>query len=111
MGMEGKTTDSSTRAFWKYYQQSSSSKASGISKENYEFSLQNLLSCFETSLTWRRILWHGADIFTSPLKEGVLRIFIALEFSSPLARFEPANLESNGQHANQYTTEDDSSEF
>jgi hypothetical protein len=43
----------------------------------------------------------------SPLTEGVLRIFIAPKSPSPLAEIEPANLESNGKHANHYTTEDD----
>jgi hypothetical protein len=31
------------------------------------------------SITCRKILRHGTDVFTSPLKEGVLRIFIALD--------------------------------
>jgi hypothetical protein len=41
-----------------------------------------------------------ASGFISPLKEGVLQIFITLKNSSPL----PANLGSNGKHANRYTT-------
>jgi hypothetical protein len=32
-------------------------------------------------------------------------------FLSPSAAFEPANLRSNGKHANHYTTEDDSGTF
>jgi hypothetical protein len=40
----------------------------------------------------RNILRHGAD--------GVLRIFVALEYPSPLAGFEPVNLGSNGKHDN-----------
>jgi hypothetical protein len=51
-------------------------------------------------------LQHGTDGFTSP-KEGVLLIFIANENPSPLVSFEPANLGSNGEHDNHYTTEDD----
>jgi hypothetical protein len=33
--------------------------------------------------TCRKILRHEADGFTSPPKEGVLRIFIALKYASP----------------------------
>jgi len=40
-------------------------------------------------------LRHGTDGFTSPLKEGVLRIFSP----SASAGFEPANLGTKGQHA------------
>jgi hypothetical protein len=43
-------------------------------------------------LTFRETLRHGADSFTSPLKEGVLRIFIALESPLPMVRTEPADL-------------------
>jgi hypothetical protein len=42
-------------------------------------------------------LRHGTAGFTSPPKEGVLGIFIALK--NPLAGFEPANLGPRGQHA------------
>jgi hypothetical protein len=45
---------------------------------------------------------------TPPPKEGVLPIFVAPKSPSPSARFEPANLGSNGKHANHYTTKDDS---
>jgi hypothetical protein len=37
----------------------------------------------------RKILRHGADGFTSPPKEGVLRIFIALRNILPSAGREP----------------------
>ena len=40
-------------------------------------------------------LRHGTDGFTSPPKEGMLRIF-----STASAGFEPANLGTRGQHAN-----------
>jgi hypothetical protein len=50
---------------------------------------------------------NGADVFTSPLKEGVLRIFVALKNLSPSAGIEHTNLGSNGKHINRYTTEDD----
>jgi hypothetical protein len=59
------------------------------------------------SLTWHKVLRHGAGAFTSPQKQGVLRIFIALKNPLPLTGFEPVNLGSVGKHANHYTTEDD----
>ena len=40
-------------------------------------------------------LRHGTDGFTSPPKEGVLRIFFPLKNS---VGFEPANLGAKGQH-------------
>ena len=40
-------------------------------------------------------LRHGTGGFTSPPKEGVLRIF----FHSEKSGFEPANLGTKGQHA------------
>jgi hypothetical protein len=62
------------------------------------------LSCLKGSLTCRNILL-AADGFTSPLKEGVIRIFIVLKNPSLSTGFEPANLGSNGKHANHCTTE------
>jgi hypothetical protein len=62
----------------------------------------------KVSLTWYKILQHGASSFTSPQKEGVLRIFIALTNPAPSSRFEPSNLRSNGKNANHYTAKDDS---
>jgi hypothetical protein len=50
-------------------------------------------------------LLHGANDFTPSLKEGVLRTFVALKNASLSAVFEPANIGSNGSHANHYTTE------
>jgi hypothetical protein len=41
---------------------------------------------------------HGTDGFTSPPKEGVLRIF-SPENPTPSAGFEPANLGTKGQHS------------
>jgi hypothetical protein len=46
------------------------------------------------------ILRKGADGFTSPPKEFVLRIFIALKHPSSSAGFEIANLGLNGKHDN-----------
>jgi hypothetical protein len=46
--------------------------------------------------------------FISHLKEGVLRIFIAIKNPSPSAGFEPANVVFNGKHVSHYlTTADD----
>jgi hypothetical protein len=59
------------------------------------------------SWTLRKVLRYEANGFISPLKEGVLRIFIVLKNLSPSAGFEHAILGSNGKHANLYTTEDD----
>jgi hypothetical protein len=53
------------------------------------------------SLKCRKILRHGADGFTSPSKEVLLWIFIALTNASSSTVFEPANLRSNGKHDNQ----------
>jgi hypothetical protein len=41
-------------------------------------------------------LRHGTDGFTSPPKEGVLRIFFALKNPTASAGFEPANLGTKG---------------
>jgi hypothetical protein len=48
-----------------------------------------------------------ADGFTSPPKEGMLRICITLKNTLPrrVREFEPANLVSDNKHANHYTTE------
>jgi hypothetical protein len=45
-------------------------------------------------------LRHETDGFTSPPKEGMLRIFFILINQTASARFEPANLGTKGQHAN-----------
>ena len=44
-------------------------------------------------------LRHGTDSFTSPPKEGVLRILSLLKYPTSSAGFEPANLGTKGQHA------------
>ena len=44
-------------------------------------------------------LRHGTDGFTSPPKEGVLRIFFRPKNPTASAGFEPANLGTKGQHA------------
>jgi hypothetical protein len=61
--------------------------------------------CPRASFYARRVLLravnlrHGTDGFTSPPKEGVLRILLYF-FPSTSAGFEPANLGSSGKHAN-----------
>jgi hypothetical protein len=90
------------------YRLSRRSKAGETGEGNDEFCLKMYL--FHTlmgSLTHRKILWHGADGFTSPPKEGVLRNFIALKNPSPSAGFNPVNVWSNGKQENHYITEDD----
>jgi hypothetical protein len=71
-----------------------------------EFSLSVSLSYLKGSLTCCTI-FHAADGFTSALKEGVLRIFVALKNASLSTGFEPAYLGFSGKHANHYTTEND----
>jgi hypothetical protein len=44
-------------------------------------------------------LRHGTDGFTSPPKEGMLRIFRPKNLTAS-AGFEPANSGTRGQHAN-----------
>jgi hypothetical protein len=44
-------------------------------------------------------LRHGTDGFTSPPKQGILRIFRPKNPTAS-AGFEPANLGTRGQHAN-----------
>ena len=44
-------------------------------------------------------LRHWTDGFTSPPKEGVLRIFFTLKNPTASAGFEPTNLGTKGQHA------------
>jgi hypothetical protein len=51
-----------------------------------------------------KILQHGADSFTTPLKEGMLRVIITVKNSLLSARFEPMNLGSSGTHDNHYAT-------
>jgi hypothetical protein len=46
-----------------------------------------------------RNLRHGTDGFTSPPKEGVLRIFSPLKIRRLRPGLNPANLGTNGQHA------------
>jgi hypothetical protein len=67
------------------------------------------LSYFKGSLTCRQIL--RCEGFTSPLKEVLLRNFIALKNQTLSAGFEPENLESSDKHDNHYTTKNVSDVF
>jgi hypothetical protein len=49
---------------------------------------------------------HGGEGFTSPRKEYVLRVCIDPWESAASAGCDTANLESNVNHANYYTTEE-----
>ena len=60
--------------------------------------LSGNLAEMTTSMPFRDLL-HGTDGFTSPPKEGVLRIFFALKNPTASAGFEHANLGTKGQHA------------
>ena len=56
-----------------------------------------ILPKFRLPLKFRDLL--RADGFTSPPKEGVLRIFFRPKNPKASAGFEPANLGTKGQHA------------
>jgi hypothetical protein len=68
-------------------------QAGGTGDDNDEFCLAK---CFCSHLQWfftcRKILRYGADGFTSPQKEGVLRIFIALKSLPHLPGLNPKTL-------------------
>jgi hypothetical protein len=49
-----------------------------------------------TDLSHAATLRHGTEGFTSPPKEGVLRIFFALKNPTASAGFEPMNLRTKG---------------
>jgi hypothetical protein len=70
--------------------QSSSSKSGGIWRRKWWiWPSKYLCSYFEVIFfSYQKILWHGADGFTSP-KEGVLWIFIALKNQSPRPGLNP----------------------
>jgi hypothetical protein len=76
-------------------------------KEIMNFAVRSIINTLNGSLTCHKILSHGADGFTFPPKEGVLRIFVALKNPLPSVGFQPANIGSRGKHANHHTTEDD----
>jgi hypothetical protein len=81
------TPDLFTGAFWQsYWQRHLVAKQDELTKEMMNFALQNIFFlALKGSLTCCRIL-HGADGFTSPLKESVLQIFIVLKNPVVLSR-------------------------
>jgi hypothetical protein len=85
----------------------SSEAGRNLARNGREFCLQVYLFIPSGILTYRKILGHGADGFTSPTKEVVLRIFITLKNSPSYPGFEPVNVGSNYKHDNHYTTEND----
>jgi hypothetical protein len=65
-----------------------------------EFFLRSISSITRTVfLTCRKISRYGTDGFTSPPKEVVLTIFIAVKNPSTASECEPAILGSSGKHA------------
>jgi len=59
--------------------------------------------CLNAEFTFRELLHavklqHGTDGFTSPLKEGVQRIFFALKIRRLRPGANPSNLGTKGQH-------------
>jgi hypothetical protein len=87
--IDRKTPESSTRPFWQSYQQSYLvAKQEGLAKKIMNFALRSISFTFlRFFLTCHNILQYGADGFTPPPKEGVLRIFIVLNNSSPSVGF------------------------
>jgi hypothetical protein len=69
----------STRALLLSYQQSSSSKQKEWAKEMMNLALQSTLLIPINFFTCCKILRHGAYGFTSPPKEGMLRISVTLK--------------------------------
>jgi hypothetical protein len=88
MGMESHVgmiwqgkTDSSTRSLQQSYQQCRLiENQAKLGKGNNEFCLRSIfVHTSKWFLIFREIILHGADSFTPPPKESVLRIFIALK--------------------------------
>jgi hypothetical protein len=88
-----KTSDSSSRALWQSYQQSPSNKQEELAKGIMNIALRSILFILiKLFYTCLKILRHGASGFTSPQKESVLRIFIALKNSSLQPGLDPWTL-------------------
>jgi hypothetical protein len=87
----GITPDLFTRARWQSYQQRHLERVGGMN-EGIRILLIQYLWCVNGSFTCRKILRHGTSGFTSHPKEGVLRIFIALENPSLRPRLKPRPL-------------------
>jgi hypothetical protein len=99
--------DSSTRILCSVAAETPSSETEKLGEKwPLNFTYQ-YLSYLKGYLTYHKILQHGADCFTSPPKEVVLRIYIALKYPSLSAWKEPGNLGSNCKHDDHYTTDND----
>jgi hypothetical protein len=85
------TPDSSTSALWQFYQQRQLEQVGGMD-EGVRILPILYLRYLKGSLTCRKILRHRTSGFTSHLKEGVLRIFIALKNPSPRLGLNPRPL-------------------
>jgi hypothetical protein len=73
--------------------ESSSSKQDAWAKEMMASALRSIfVHTSKVIFTCRKILRHGASGFTSTPKEGVLRIFIALNYLSPRPGLTPRTL-------------------
>jgi hypothetical protein len=90
---QGKFSDSSTRALWESYLQSSGNKGGRTRQRNWLRNIRNIL--------------QEADRFTSPPTEVMLWILAVLKNLSTSDGIEPTNIGSKGNHASLYTTEDD----
>jgi hypothetical protein len=75
-----------------------SSNKAGETGEEIHFDIRSI--SFVLRDVFVHVVRHWTDSFTSSPKEGVLRIFNGLKGPSLSACFEPANLGSNGKHAN-----------
>jgi hypothetical protein len=75
-----KTPDSSIRTLWQSYQQNNQVASRWNLRKERKFVLENYIchTC-KWFLIGHKILHFGASGFTSPLKEGVLRILIVLK--------------------------------
>ena len=83
------------------------SQQPNVERHGLEMAEELCLKMPDFNVTFRYLLHavnlrHGTDGFTSPPKEGVLRIFFALKKPTSSVGFEPANLGTKGQHATLY---------
>jgi hypothetical protein len=86
-------TDLSTRAVWQSCQQSHLvAKQEEFTKEFMNLAYDRHLFHISKGFSTCRKILHGADGFTSPPKEGLLRIFVALKSPSPRLGLNPQTL-------------------
>jgi hypothetical protein len=102
-----KTPDSSTRALWQSYQDS----CLVASRRNLVKGMMNmtLQSIFVHTSKWffacLKILQHEVSGYTSPVKEGMLQIFISLKNPLPWLGLNPWTFGPVASTLNHYTTE------